>query len=104
MVRASELCELGDPELEGRLEETRRELFNLRFRLATGQLDSSSRLHEVRRDIARILTVLRQREIAEAEDKWEQGSPGPAPVAEEAVEDEETPGGQERHGGTTPDE
>jgi len=58
---------LGDAELLGRLAETRRELFNLRFQLATGQLDSSSRLASVRKDIARLSTFLREREIAAAE-------------------------------------
>jgi len=50
-----------------RLGEARRELFNLRFQLATGQLDNSARLGEVRRDIARLSTFLREREIAAAE-------------------------------------
>jgi ribosomal protein L29 len=49
------------------LGETRRELFNLRFQLATGQLDNFSRLNHVRKDVARMLTELRNREIAEAE-------------------------------------
>jgi len=49
------------------LAEARRELFNLRFQLATGQLDNSSRLGAVRKDIARLATFLREREIAAAE-------------------------------------
>ena len=65
--RLSELRLLGDQELVERLSESRRELFNLRFQLATGQLDNSARLGEVRRDIARVATFLRQREIAAAE-------------------------------------
>ena len=56
----------GD-ELAARLGDSRRELFNLRFQLATGQLDNSSRVGQVRRDVARMLTVLRSREILEAE-------------------------------------
>ncbi len=67
MANASDLSLLDPDELETRLAETRRELFNLRFQLATGQLDNSSRLGHVRRDVARILTVLREREIAEIE-------------------------------------
>jgi large subunit ribosomal protein L29 len=63
----AEMRLLGDAELLGRLAETRRELFNLRFQLATGQLDSSSRLASVRKDIARLSTFLREREIAAAE-------------------------------------
>ena len=67
MTRPNELRELDDDELEGRLAESRRELLNLRFQLATGQLDNSARLGEVRRDVARVLTLLREREIALAE-------------------------------------
>jgi len=63
----AEMRLLGDSELLNRLAETRRELFNLRFQLATGQLDSSSRLASVRKDIARLSTFLREREIAAAE-------------------------------------
>ncbi|HEV3188232.1 MAG TPA: 50S ribosomal protein L29 [Acidimicrobiales bacterium] len=62
-----ELRRLGDSELLGRLGESRRELFNLRFQLATGQLDNSARLGAVRKDIARLSTFMRQREIAAAE-------------------------------------
>jgi large subunit ribosomal protein L29 len=65
--RVAELRLLGDQELIERLGTARRELFNLRFQLATGQLDNSSRLGEVRRDIARLATFLREREIAAAE-------------------------------------
>jgi large subunit ribosomal protein L29 len=67
MATAAEIVELDGDELEIRLNETRRELFNLRFQLATGQLDNFSRLNHVRKDIARLLTELRAREIAEAE-------------------------------------
>ncbi|HET8989925.1 MAG TPA: 50S ribosomal protein L29 [Acidimicrobiales bacterium] len=70
----AELKLLGDGELLTRLTESRRELFNLRFQLATGQLDDSSRLGEVRRDIARLSTFLRQREIAAAEALGEEQS------------------------------
>ncbi len=65
--RVIEMRTLGDTELLERLGEARRELFNLRFQLATGQLDNSARLGEVRRDIARLTTFLREREIAAAE-------------------------------------
>ena len=67
MPTAIELRELDDEELEGRLAEYRRELLNLRFQLATGQLDNSTRLAIVRKDVARVLTILRDREIALAE-------------------------------------
>ena len=58
---------LDGDELAGRLGESRRELFNLRFQLATGQLDNPARIGQVRHDVARMLTVLRAREILEAE-------------------------------------
>jgi large subunit ribosomal protein L29 len=62
--RTAEMRLLGDAEMLERLSEARRELFNLRFQLATGQLDNSARLGEVRREIARLATFLREREIA----------------------------------------
>jgi large subunit ribosomal protein L29 len=62
-----EMRRLGDSELLGRLGESRRELFNLRFQLATGQLDNSARIGAVKKDIARLSTFLREREIAAAE-------------------------------------
>jgi large subunit ribosomal protein L29 len=65
--RIAEFRLLGDNELVERLGEARRELFNLRFQLATGQLDNSARLGEVRRDIARLATFVREREILAAE-------------------------------------
>ena len=65
--QAKELRELNDTELEHRLGETKEELFNLRFQNATGQLDNVTRLTQVRREIARIETLLREREIAAAE-------------------------------------
>jgi large subunit ribosomal protein L29 len=61
---ASELRELPDNELVARIESAKEELFNLRFQLATGQLDSSSRIKAVRHEMARVLTVIREREIA----------------------------------------
>jgi large subunit ribosomal protein L29 len=59
----SELRELHDDELETRLREAKEELFNLRFQMATGQLDNNRRLRTVRHDIARIYTILREREL-----------------------------------------
>jgi large subunit ribosomal protein L29 len=61
--KATELRELPDEELLTRVEAAKEELFNLRFQLATGQLDNPSRVKEVRHDMARIATVLREREI-----------------------------------------
>jgi large subunit ribosomal protein L16 len=63
----SDLALLDGDELATRLGDARRELFNLRFQLATGQLDNPARVGQVRHDVARILTVLRAREILEAE-------------------------------------
>ena len=62
-MRPRQLRDLSDAELQERLAETRQELFNLRFQLATGQLDNPARMREVRHDVARIATVLREREI-----------------------------------------
>ena len=59
--------DLSDDELVERLAETKQELFNLRFQHVTGQLDNSSRLRHLKRDIARLHTELRAREIAAAE-------------------------------------
>jgi large subunit ribosomal protein L29 len=64
---ANQVRELADAELETRLAEAKQELFNLRFQNVTGQLDNSARIGQVRRDVARIETILRQREIAAAE-------------------------------------
>jgi large subunit ribosomal protein L29 len=63
MVKASQLRELTQDELEERLKETKEELFNLRFQNATGQLDNYKRLGELRRDVARIKTLIRDREL-----------------------------------------
>jgi large subunit ribosomal protein L29 len=60
---ANELRELGTDELVLRLRESKEELFNLRFQMATGQMDNNRRLRTVRHDIARIYTVMREREL-----------------------------------------
>jgi large subunit ribosomal protein L29 len=65
--RVTELREMDDDELITRLAEARQELFNLRFQHVTGQLDNYSRLGQLRKDIARIETLLRENEIAAAE-------------------------------------
>jgi large subunit ribosomal protein L29 len=64
---ADELRALTDAELVHKLAEAREELFNLRFQLATGQLDNFSRISHLRREIARINTLLRAREIEAAD-------------------------------------
>jgi large subunit ribosomal protein L29 len=63
-MRASEFRKMTDDDLQTRLQETRRELFNLRQQWFTGSLQDQNRLKVVRKDIARILTILREREIA----------------------------------------
>jgi large subunit ribosomal protein L29 len=67
MAKPSAFRELDDASLVRTLAETKEELFNLRFQHATGQLDNNARLTQVRRDVARINTELRTREIAAAE-------------------------------------
>jgi large subunit ribosomal protein L29 len=66
-LKVAELRELGREEVERKLEETKEELFNLRFQNATGQLDNYKRIRDLKRDVARIKTLLREQEIAEAE-------------------------------------
>ena len=80
----TELREMDDDELVTRLVEARQELFNFRFQHVTGQLDNYSRLGEVRKEIARINTLLRQREIA---------------AAEAAEADDDRPGARRHHRG-----
>ncbi len=62
-----ELRSLADAELIQKLADTKEELFNLRFQLATGQLENNSRVRILRKDVARINTLTREREIAAAE-------------------------------------
>ena len=64
--KAAEFRDLPDDELLARIDTAKEELFNLRFQLATGQLDNPARMRVVRREVARIATVLREREIEEA--------------------------------------
>jgi len=74
-VKASELSDLPYEELQEKMSEAKEELFNLRFQLATNQLDNTARMRDVRRDIARIATVMREQEIAafyEMEDKGDE--------------------------------
>jgi large subunit ribosomal protein L29 len=63
MVKTAELRDMQDDELIDQLEGNKEELFNLRFQLATGQLDNVNRIRTVRHDIARILTILRERHL-----------------------------------------
>jgi large subunit ribosomal protein L29 len=63
VTKAAELRNLSDGELTTKLTEAKEELFNLRFQAATGQLESHGRLRTVRREIARIYTILREQEL-----------------------------------------
>ncbi len=63
-MKAAEIRDLSVDELQTRLAEVKEELFNLRFQNATGQLDNYKRLGDLRRDVARIKTVLRERELS----------------------------------------
>jgi large subunit ribosomal protein L29 len=76
---AAELRELTDEQLIERADSAKEELFNLRFQLATGQLDNSSSIKKVRHEIARIATVMRQRDI----DVGRETTASEAPVEEE---------------------
>ena len=84
----AEMRLLGDAEMLERLGEARRELFNLRFQLATGQLDNFSRITHVRKDVARMMTELRIREIAEAEGMALEDLPAHQAAARRRSEDE----------------
>ncbi|MGI5921934.1 MAG: 50S ribosomal protein L29 [Syntrophomonadaceae bacterium] len=63
-MKANKIRELTDEELTKKVIDYKEELFNLRFQLATGQLDNPMRIRDVRKNIARCKTILRQREIA----------------------------------------
>ena len=67
MAKAKALAELGDTDLLEKLSDAKEELFNLRFQFATGQLENSARMKQVKKEIARVHTELRAREIAAAE-------------------------------------
>jgi large subunit ribosomal protein L29 len=89
-VKAEELRTLDSDELESRLKGARRELYELRFKLAVGQLDNHRQIRQVRKDIARIMTVagLRQLEEEEETDRLAVApEEGEAPTAEPAAEE-----------------
>lgn len=65
-MKATEIRELDQAALESKLKDSRAELFNLRFRLATGQLDDTNKIGAVKKDIARLQTEIRSRQIAAA--------------------------------------
>lgn len=63
-MKANEIRELTTAEIEQNLKSLKEELFNLRFQLATGQLENTARIREVRKSIARLKTVVRERELS----------------------------------------
>lgn len=73
-MKYSEVLELSDDELGFKEKELRQELFNLRFRKATGQLDNTARIGLLKRDLARVLTSKREREGAQAAGAEGEGS------------------------------
>ena len=62
-MKAAEIRTLSGEDLQAKLKEARAELFNLRFQMATGQLDNTARIKQVKKDIARIQTEMRDREL-----------------------------------------
>jgi len=63
-VKAKEIRQMSDKELNAKLLDLKSELFNLRFQMATGQLDNPMRINSVKRDIARVKTIARERELS----------------------------------------
>jgi large subunit ribosomal protein L29 len=72
VTRPAELRELPDEELRARLDAAKEELFNLRFQLATGQLDNPMLIKQLRHEVARLLSLLRERELEESEGQVEE--------------------------------
>jgi large subunit ribosomal protein L29 len=63
-MKANEIRDLTTAEIEEKVQSLKEELFNLRFQLATGQLENTARIREVRKSIARMKTIIRQRELS----------------------------------------
>ena len=63
-MKAAEISELSAEDLQVKLKEAKAELFNLRFQMATSQLDNTARVKQVKKDIARIMTEMRARELS----------------------------------------
>ncbi|MGH2693197.1 MAG: 50S ribosomal protein L29 [Actinomycetota bacterium] len=81
-IKAREIRDLSLDELRQRLDDTKEELFNMRFQHATGQLDNYRRLRELRGDLARLNTILRERELEEVGTGLPASTPNPAPTEE----------------------
>ena len=80
-MKAAEIRDMDTEDLHSRISELKEELFNLRFQLATGQLDNHRRMKFVRREVARIRTILRERDFAVAASVAAGASPATAAVA-----------------------
>lgn len=99
MTKATELREMESDELHGRVAELKEEQFNLRFQLATGQLDNHARIGQVRREIARIRTILRERDFDYVEAaRRAAAAPKPEPAAEPEPEPAPVEEAQETEG------
>lgn len=81
-MSVSELREMTEPELFDALVEAKEERFNLRFQIATNQLDNTARLKTVKKEIAQILTILRERELASSATAEAVGAPDRAPTSD----------------------
>ena len=68
-MKNSDLRKLSDEELTKRITDSKKELFDLRLKQATGSLDKPSKIHELRKEVARMLTILKERELSKEEDK-----------------------------------
>ena len=77
---AHELDDMNPTDLEAKLRESKEELFNLRFQAATGQLESHGRLNAVRKEIARIYTIMRERELGISAVETTDGTGGQVPA------------------------
>ncbi|SRR5579875_1309680 len=102
-LTAAELRISDEEELRTKLSEAKEELFNLRFQGATGQLESHGRLRAVRKEIARIYTVMRERElgiVTEVEEVPGYGEAGPVPVGQATAEATAVPAAEEAAAGT----
>ncbi len=68
LLKIKDIRELSNKDLEGKIRDAKKELFNLRMKQATGTLEKPSKIKELRKDVARMKTVMREREIKEAQD------------------------------------
>ena len=89
-MKAAEIREMDTEDLHGRIAELKEEIFNLRFQHATGQLDNHRRMRQCKQDIARIRTILRERDFAALKAVMTAPAGAPAEQAPQAAPAEET--------------